>query len=135
MNGQKDDIIRITHRMMDEKLPYYRDSAKYLQSVMKAMDQIELMKIIDDLNIHELKQCIAAGVPGDAMHHANLRLKELKAEIKAYIEKKGAEAHASVEVETTEEEDKDVVEGVQPSESGREGNSKTMGDVGTNSGK
>jgi len=134
MNGQRDDIIRITHRMMDEKLPYYRDSAKYLQSVMKAMDQIELMKIIDDLNIHELKQCIAAGVPGDAMHHANLRLKELKAEIKAYIEKKGSEAHASVEVETIEERNKDVVERIFSSEGEREGDSGEMGESGTNSG-
>lgn len=116
MTAQKEDIIRITHRMMGEKMPYYRDSAKYLYSVMASMDQLELMKIIDELNIHELKQCLAAGVPGDAMHHANLRIKELKEEIKAYIDKKGAGASMTVEVEQPPEVNEDDAVDLGPTE-------------------
>ncbi|GAH02275.1 unnamed protein product, partial [marine sediment metagenome] len=61
-----------------------------------------LIEALQDLNIHELKQCLSAGVPGDAMHSANKLLKELKAEIRAYISKKGAEADAETIVKTSE---------------------------------
>ena len=120
--------------MMDEKEPYYKDSRNYLNSVMKGMMQEDLIAALMDLNIHELKQCLAAGVPGDAMHIANQRLKALKEDIKAYIEKKGAEAHATVVINDVKEEDKHVVEGILPSKSKREGNSETLDDVGTDSG-
>lgn len=85
---------------MGEKGEYYKDSKAYLGSIMRAMDQKDLIDALHDLNIHELKECMSAGVPGDAMHEANLLLKEQKAEIRAYITKKGAEAHAEADVET-----------------------------------
>lgn len=129
-----DDLIRVSRRMIDEKEPYYKDTKKYLNTIMRSAKQEDLIDAVVKLNIHELKQCMSAGVPGDAMAVANQRLKDLKAEIKAYIEKKGAEASATVEVETQEEEKEDVVEGIRPSEEGREGDSGEMGETSTNSG-
>jgi len=120
--------------MMDEKMPYHKDSRKYLNSVMKGMDQPDLMTALLDLNIHELKQCIGAGVPGDAMNIANQRLKDLKAEIKAYIDKKGSEATATVEIETTQEEKEDVVERILPPKEQRESNSGKVGKTDTDPG-
>ncbi len=119
--------------MMAEKEPYYRETKKYFNTVMRRMEQTELMEALKELNIHELKQCLSAGVPGDAMHAANILLKKLKEEIQIYIEKKGAEASATVEIESEQEEDKDVVEGIRPSEKGREGDSREMGKTNTNS--
>jgi len=129
-----DDLIRVSRRMIDEKEPYYKDTKKYLNTIMRSAKQEDLIDAILKLNIHELKQCMSAGVPGDAMAVANQRLKDLKQEIKAYIEKKGAEASASVEIETQEEEKEDVVEGIRPSEKRREGDSGEMGKTNTNSG-
>jgi len=117
--------------MIEEKEPYYKDTRKYLNTIMRSAEQPDLIKAVMDLNIHELKQCLAAGVPGDAMIVANARLKDLKAEIKAYIEKKGAEASASTVVETSPEESENELEGIRTSESGREGDSKTLGDAST----
>jgi len=107
MSELLDDLKRVSRRMMEEKEPYYKDTKKYLNTIMRSAQQEDLIEAVMKLNIHELKQCLAAGVPGDAMHQANLRLKDLKAEISAYIEKKGAEASASIELETKEEEDND----------------------------
>ena len=103
-----DDLIRVSRRMIDEKEPYYKDTKKYLNTIMRSAKQENLIDAVMQLNIHELKQCLSAGVPGDAMHVANRRLKDLKAEIKAYIEKKGAEASATAEVETSEEVKEDA---------------------------
>lgn len=116
---------------MDEKEPYYTKTKEYFNTVMKRMEQPDLMSALKDLNIHELKQCMSAGVPGDACAEANKLLKALKAEIKAYIEKKGAEASATVEIESEQEEKEDVVEGIRPSEKGREGDSGKMGSSST----
>lgn len=87
---------------MGEHGEYYKDSKAYLGSIMRAMDQKDLAEALYDLNIHELKECLSAGVPGDAMHVANLLLKEKKAQLQAYITKKGAEAHGETNVETAE---------------------------------
>jgi len=100
MVKNSDELIRIAKRMMGEHGEYYKDSKAYLGSVMRAMDQKDLIDALYDLNIHELKECMSAGVPGDAMHTANLLLKEKKAEIQAYVSKKGTEAHAQTDVET-----------------------------------
>lgn len=126
-----EELRRVSRRMMEEKEPYYKDTRKYLNTIMRSADQEPLISAIMQLNIHELKQCMAAGVPGDAMAVANARLKDLKAEIKAYIEKKGAEASASTVVETNPEEPEDELEGIRTSESGREGNSETLGKTST----
>jgi len=114
--------------MMEEKDPYYRDTKKYFNTVMRGMDQEELMAALEDLNIHELKQCLAAGVPGHAMHKANEILRRQKAEIKAYIEKKGAAASATVEVETQPEDKENDVENVRSSEGEGETDSGTLGE-------
>jgi hypothetical protein len=129
-----DDVVRVSRRMIEEKEPYYKDTKKYLNTIMRSANQEDLIDVIMQINIHELKQCLSAGVPGDAMHVANRRLKDLKEEIKAYIEKKGAEASMSVEVEIESEDKKDVVEGIRPSEKRREGDSGEMGETSTNSG-
>jgi len=131
MSELVEDIRRVSRRMIEEKEPYYKDTRKYLNTIMRSAEQPDLIKAVMDLNIHELKQCLAAGVPGDAMIVANARLKDLKAEIKAYIEKKGAEASASTVVETSPEESENELEGIRTSESGREGDSKTLGDAST----
>ncbi len=128
-----DDLIRVSRRMIDEKEPYYKDTKKYLNTIMRSAKQEDLIDAVVKLNIHELKQCLSAGVPGDAMHVANRRLKDLKQEIKAYIEKKGAEASASVEMETQWEDKEDVVEGIRPSETEGESDSGEMGKKSTNS--
>ena len=86
--------------MITEKGDYYDGSKKYLGTIMRAMNQDDLIEALPDLNIDELKQCISAGVPGDACAVAHNLLKEQKAEIRAYISKKGAEAHAQTDVET-----------------------------------
>lgn len=117
--------------MIEEKEPYYKDTKKYLATIMRSAKQEDLIDAIIGLNIHELKQCLSAGVPGDAMAVANARLKDLKAEIKAYIEKKGAEASATVEVETNQEDEKDVDEGIRSSEERGESDSGEMGETGT----
>ncbi|MFH1593727.1 MAG: hypothetical protein ABID09_03400 [Candidatus Omnitrophota bacterium] len=106
--------------MIEEKEPYYKDTKKYLNTIMRSANQEDLMDAIIKLNIHELKQCLSAGVPGDAMHVANRRLKDLKAEIKAYIEKKGEEASFTAEVEAPPKIEEDAAEEIQPSESGQE---------------
>lgn len=103
MVKHSDELIRISKRMMGEHGEYYKDSKKYLNSIMRAMEQKDLIDALQDLNIHEIKECLSAGVPGDAMHVANLLLKEQKAEIRAYISKKGTEADAETTVETSEE--------------------------------
>jgi len=129
-----EDLIRVSRRMIEEKEPYYKDTKKYLNTIMRSAKQEELIDAIMQLNIHELKQCLAAGVPGDAMHVANRKLKDLKAEIKAYIDKKGAEAHATVEIDKDKEEKENELEGIRSSETEREGDSGKMGENGTNSG-
>ena len=121
--------------MMEEHEPYYKDTRKYLNTIMRSASQPDLINAVMKLNIHELKQCIAAGVPGDAMAVANARLKDLKAEIKAYIEKKGSEATATVILDDTKEVSKDELEGIRTSESGRENDSETLGNESTNPGK
>lgn len=129
-----EDLRRVSRRMIEEKEPYYKDTKKYLNTIMRSANQEDLIDAIMNLNIHELRQCLSAGVPGDAMHVANQRLKSLKAEIKAYIEKKGAEATATTVIETTPGEKEDVDEGIRTSESGREGDSETLGDESTDPG-
>jgi len=120
--------------MIEEKKPYYEDTRNYLRSIMTGMTQEELIDALGELNIHELKQCMAAGVPGHAMFYAVQRLSKLKAEIKAYIETKGAHGYATVNVGPTKEDKEDVVEGIRPSEKRREGDSGEMGEASTNSG-
>lgn len=129
-----EDIRRVSRRMIEEKEPYYKDTKKYLNTIMRSADQPVLIDAIVKLNIHELKQCLSAGVPGDAMAVANARLKDLKAEIKAYIEKKGAEASMTVEVETQPEDKEDELEGIRTSESRRENDSGKMGKTSTDPG-
>jgi len=130
-----EELRRVSRRMIEEKEPYYKDTKKYLNTIMRSADQPKLIDAVMQLNIHELKQCLSAGIPGDAMAVANARLKDLKAEIKAYIEKKGAVASATVVVDEHKEEDQDELEGIRTSESGRESNSKAMGGTSTDPGK
>jgi len=101
MAKNSEELIRISKRMMGEHGEYYKDSKAYLRSIMRSMKQEDLIDALHDLNIHEIKECLSAGVPGDAMHVANLLLKEEKTKIQAYIIKKGAEAHAQTDVETS----------------------------------
>jgi len=126
-----EELRRISRRMMEEKEPYYKDTRKYLNTIMRSADQPALIDAVMQLNIHELKQCIAAGVPGDAMAVANARLKDLKAEIKAYIEKKGAEASGSTVVNVQPEVENDELEGIRTSGREGEGDSDALGESST----
>jgi len=134
MNKCIDDLKRLSHRLMDEKAPYYEETRKYFGTRLKGMDQIELIEAIKMLNIHELKQTMAAGIPGDAMHVANRRLKDLKQEIKAYIEEKGKGASFTTKVDVPKEVEGDELEGVCTSEERRKSNSGEMDKTSTDSG-
>lgn len=85
--------------MNTEKGDYYESSRKYLNSVMLAMNQDDLIEALHELNIDEMKCAIACGVPGEAQRTAVKLLGEQKAEIRAYISKKGAEANAQTNID------------------------------------
>lgn len=103
---------------MTEKGDYYRDTSKYLNSIMRSADQNELIGVLPKLNLHELKRCIAAGVPGHAMHAANEILAIKKDELRNFEDEQIGKMKIEYKDETVQEDEKDELEGIRPSESG-----------------
>lgn len=101
---------------------------------MKSIDQEELIQHLGTLNYPELKAVVSCGIPGHAQSHALLMLKAKHDALDAFIKSDGVEAVMETEVEDIEEENNGSVEGIQPSESGREGDSKKMGESSTDPG-
>lgn len=115
MDFLEKDIKEISRRMMTEKGQYYRDTSKYLNSIMRSADQNDLIGVLPKLNLHELKRCIAAGVPGHAMHAANEILDIKKKELRHFEDEQIGKMKVEYEDKTVEEKDKDELEGVRTS--------------------
>ena len=94
-----------------------------MSDMMRYMNQEQLMKELEGLNLKELKQAIAAGVPGHAMYYAHELSRRKRAELNAFLEQQGRVATVETEVEAPEEEDSNGETGIQTSEEGREGDS------------
>lgn len=107
--------------------PAYRDEeVKYLRSVMKSIDQEELIQHLGTLNYPELKAAVSCGIPGHAQTQALIMLKTKRDALDAFVKSDGVEAIMETNVEDEEVDDNGDVEGVHPSESGRESNSGKM---------
>jgi len=104
--------------MMTEKGQYYRDSRKYLNSIMRAAKQEDLMLALAKLEYHELKYCIASGVPGHAMHAANEILAIRKDELRKFEVEQVGKIEVEYEDKTVEGDEKDELEAVRTPESG-----------------
>jgi len=118
MNELLKGIKEISRRMMTEKGQYYRDTAKYLNSIMKAANQGDLIAVFPMLDLHELKRVIAAGVPGHAMHAANEILQIRKDELSKLVSQQIGKMRVEYEDKTVQEDDKDELEAVRTPESG-----------------
>jgi hypothetical protein len=118
MNILEKDLNEIGRRMMTEKGQYYRDTAKYLNSIMKSAKQEDLINVLPKLEYHVLKRCLAAGVPGHAMHAANEILAIRKEELRKFEADQVGKISVEYEDKTVEEKDKDELEAVRPPESG-----------------
>lgn len=118
MHQLEKDIKEISRRMMTEKGQYYRDTSKYLNSIMRSADQNDLISVLPKLNLHELKRCIAAGVPGHAMHAANEILAIKKEELRHFEEEQIGKIKVEYQDETVQEDEKDELEAVRTPESG-----------------
>jgi len=90
-------INPIKKRIQDifKEKPHYRKPAiDYLRYEMKMMDQHELIRCLQELNIRELRMAIGAGVPGSALLVAHGLLKQRTEELEAFLEQSGAQAVA-----------------------------------------
>ena len=97
---------------------YYKDTSKYLNSIMRSADQNDLISVLPKLNLHELKRCIAAGVPGHAMHAANEILAIKKDELRHFEDDQIGKMKVEYEDKTVEGDEKDELEAVRTPESG-----------------
>ncbi len=98
--------------MMTEKGQYYRDTSRYLNSIMRSANQDDLIGVLPNLNLHELKRCIAAGVPGHAMHAANEILAIKKDELRNFEKEQIGKMRVEYEDKTVEGDEKDELETV-----------------------
>jgi len=122
------------HRILTTDKAYRDEEVKYLRSIMKSIDQEDLIKHLGTLNYPELKAVVSCGVPGHAQTHALQMLKTKRDALDAFVASDGVEAIMETETEDLEAKDNGSVEGVQPSESGRDSDSREMGDESTDPG-
>ena len=122
------------HRILTTDKAYRDEEVKYLRSIMKSIDQEDLIKHLGTLNYPELKAVVSCGVPGHAQTHALQMLKTKRDALDAFVASDGVEAIMETNVEEGEDETNGSVEGVQSSESGRENDSGKMGEESSNSG-
>jgi len=94
-------------RIVKADKAYRNEEVKYALSVMKGMDQEQLIKEIKDLNINELKAIISCGVPGRANHIAKLVLDDKKRALEVFVQNDGIEAIMQTEGEEPNNEDED----------------------------
>ena len=93
------------HRILTSDKAYRDEEVKYLRSVLKGIDQEELIRHLGTLNYPELKAVVSCGVPGHAQSHALIMLKEKRDALDAYVSKGGIEANME-----TYSEDQDKAE-------------------------
>ncbi len=97
MVKKENELKILAQRMMTEKWHYKSQSKGYVCQVMKALDQTELMALLDELNYKELKMISGCGIPGDAWMYSVALLKKKREEIDLFIDQGGTKASASVE--------------------------------------
>jgi len=122
------------HRILTTDKAYRDEEVKYLRSIMKSIDQEDLIKHLGTLNYPELKAVVSCGVPGHAQTHALQMLKTKRDALDAFVASDGVEAIMETETEDPEGEKDEASEGVHPSESGREGDRRKVGKTGSSSG-
>jgi len=111
------------HRILTSDKMYREEEIKYLRSVLKGIDQEELIRHLETLNYPELKAVVSCGIPGHAQSHALIMLKKKRDALDAYVAEGGIEAKMETQVDNNEVETYDDAEGVYTSESGRESDS------------
>lgn len=116
------------HRILTEDKAYRDEEVKYLRSVMKSIDQEELIQHLGSLNYPELKAVVSCGIPGHAQVRALDMLKTKRDALDAFVASDGVEAIMETNVEDMEGKENGSPEGIQPSEAGRKRDSKTLGD-------
>jgi len=93
------------HRILTSDKAYRDEEVKYLRSVLKGIDQEELIRHLATLNYPELKAVVSCGIPGHAQSHALIMLKKKRDALDAYVSKGGIEANME-----TYSEDQDKAE-------------------------
>lgn len=122
------------HRILTTDKAYRHEEVKYLRSIMRSIEQEDLIQHLATLNYPELKAVVSCGVPGHAQTHALQMLKTKRDALDAFVASDGVEAIMETNVEDEEGKEDDDSEGVQPSEAGREGDSETLGEDGSDPG-
>ena len=122
------------HRILTTDKAYRDEEVKYLRSIMKSIDQEDLIKHLGTLNYPELKAVVSCGVPGHAQTHALQMLKTKRDALDAFVASDGVEAIMETNVEDQEGENDKASEGIQPSKSRRKSNRRKMGDEGSDPG-
>jgi len=121
LEGKEMNIVKErAHRILTSDRMYRDEEVKFLRSVLKGIDQEELIRHLATLNYPELKAVVSCGVPGHAQSHALLMLKAKRDALDAFVSKGGIEANMETYNDNEEEAINGSVEGIQPSESGRE---------------
>lgn len=121
-------------RILTQDKAYRDEEVKFLRSVMKGLAQEELIQHLGSLNYPELKAVVSCGIPGHAQTQALIMLKTKHDALDAFVASDGVEAIMETETEDPEDEKDDSIEGVQPSESGRESDSGTLDETSTDPG-
>ena len=112
------DLKEISRRLMTEKGDYYKDTRKYLNSIMKSAKQEDLIGALPKLDYHELKYVVATGVPGRAMHAAHEILHLRKDELDKLVSAQVGKVRVEYEDKTVPEDKKDELEGIRTPKSG-----------------
>ena len=79
------------------KRQYVKSELAYLRYMMGDIEQKELEECLNTLNMNELKQALAAGVPGKCQHIAVGLLAQYKEKMEAYLMADGNRAHMRLE--------------------------------------
>lgn len=105
------------HRILTTDKMYRDEEVKYLRSIMKSIDQEDLIQHLGTLNYPELKAVVSCGIPGHAQSHALLMLKTKRDALDAFVRSDGVEAIMETNIDEEEENIDDNSERVRPSES------------------
>lgn len=122
------------HRILTTDKAYRDEEVKYLRSIMKGIDQEELIQHLGTLNYPELKAAVSCGVPGHAQTHALQMLKKKRDALDAFVATDGVEAIMETEVEDMEGKEDESSERVRSSETQRKRDSKALGDEDSDTG-
>ena len=106
------------HRILTTDKMYRDEEVKYLRSIMRSIEQEDLIKHLGTLNYPELKAVVSCGVPGHAQIQALIMLKTKRDALDAFVRSDGVEAIMETQVEDEEEKEDGDSEGIHSSESG-----------------